>query len=67
MPLITFEAGQLSQEIKNQLLEKLTEISVEITGIPKDKFFVSIRELPDENIAVGGKSVTQIKKELKMK
>jgi len=26
-------------------------------------FFVSIRELPDENIAIGGKTVKQMKEE----
>lgn len=64
MPFIAFESGQLSDEVKKQLIEKLTEVSVEITGIPKDLFFVAIRELPDENIAVGGKTVKQLKREL---
>lgn len=64
MPFIAFEAGQLSDEVKSQLIEKLTEVSVEITGIPKDLFLVVIRELPDENIAVGGKTVKKLKEEL---
>ncbi len=64
MPFIAFESGQLSDEVKKQLIEKLTEVSVEITGIPKDLFFVAIRELPDVNIAVGGKTVKQLKREL---
>lgn len=64
MPFIAFEAGQLTEEVKEKLIEKLTEVSVEITGIPKELFLVSIRELPDENIAVGGKTVKQLKKEL---
>lgn len=64
MPLITFESGKLSPEIKRELIEKLTNISAEITGIPKSSFFVSIHEMPDENVAIGGKTVYEIKKEL---
>jgi len=64
MPFIAFEAGQLTDEVKEQLIERLTEVSVEITGIPKELFLVSIREQPDENIAVGGKTVKQLKNEL---
>ncbi len=55
MPVITFEAGQLSA---------LTDISLKITGIPKLLFFISTKELPDENIAEGGKTVVKLKKEL---
>jgi 4-oxalocrotonate tautomerase len=64
MPLITFESGKLSPEAKKELIEKLTNISAEITGIPKGSFFVAIRELPEENLAIGGRSVYEIKKEL---
>jgi 4-oxalocrotonate tautomerase len=64
MPLITFEAGKLSPEVKSELIQKLTDISAEITGIPKSSFFISIREMPDENVAIGGKTVFEIKKEL---
>lgn len=63
MPMITFEAAEMSSEVKSELIKKLTEISAEITGIPKEGFFVSIRELPEENIAVGGKTVKEIKRE----
>jgi 4-oxalocrotonate tautomerase len=64
LPFIAFESGQLSPEVKEQLIEKLTEVSAEITGIPKELFLVSIREQLDENIAVGGKTVKKIKQEL---
>jgi 4-oxalocrotonate tautomerase len=61
MPVITFESGQLSPEVRGELIDKLTEISVAITGIPKDLFIVAIRELPDAAIAVGGKTVETLK------
>jgi 4-oxalocrotonate tautomerase len=64
MPMISFESGQLTDEIKEKLIMQLTDISVEITGIPKELFFVSIRELDDKNIAVGGKTVKELKNEL---
>ena len=61
MPIIEFTAGQLSREVKDQLITELTEISVKITGIPKHLFFVTINEKPDEDIAVGGISVRKMK------
>ncbi|MEH6347867.1 MAG: tautomerase family protein [Bermanella sp.] len=64
MPSITFESGQLTTEIKLELMQQLTDVSSRITGIGIDFFQVSIRELPDENIAVGGKTLKQIKFEL---
>ncbi len=64
MPLITFESGKLTDEMKLELIQTLTNISAEITGIPKESFFVSIRELPDENLAIGGVTVKEIKKKL---
>lgn len=64
MPLITFESGKLSADVKQELITKLTNISSEITNIPAGLFFVSIREMPDENVAIGGKSVKELKKEL---
>ncbi len=64
MPLITFESGKLTDETKLELIQKLTDVSAEVTGISKDLFFVSIREMPDENIAIGGMTVKEIKNKL---
>jgi 4-oxalocrotonate tautomerase len=60
MPIITFEAGKLSREQKKELIIKFTDIAVEITEIPKESFIVSIREMPLENIGVGGIVVEEI-------
>jgi 4-oxalocrotonate tautomerase len=62
MPLISFESGKLDAETKKQLIQKLTEVSSEITKVPKEYFFVSIKELPDENIGIGSESILEIKK-----
>ena len=64
MPVIVFESGALSKEVKAELIQQLTDISVRITGIPKELFLVSIHELPDENIAVGGVTVKELKQRL---
>lgn len=64
MPIIEFTAGKLTREVKDKLITQLTDISVEITGIPKHLFFITINEKPDEDIAVGGVSVQKLKEEL---
>lgn len=64
MPIIEFTAGKLTREVKEKLITQLTDISVEITGIPKHLFFITINEKPDEDIAVGGISVQKLKEEL---
>ena len=64
MPIIEFTAGKLTREVKEKLITQLTDISVEITGIPKHLFFITINEKPDEDIAVGGVSVLKLKEEL---
>ncbi len=67
MPVITFESGQLSKNVKQELIKQLTLVSAEITGIPKELFFVSIHEIPDEDIAVGGETVKDMKIRLNKK
>ncbi len=64
MPIITFEAGKLSDKVKSDLIQELTNTSARITGIPKESFIISIREMPDENVAIGGVSVKEIKQRL---
>lgn len=64
MPLITFEAGKLTDSIKREIIQKLTNVSAEVTGIPKEAFYITIRELPYENVAVGGKTVKEIREEM---
>ena len=63
MPLITIEGGSLTKAQKNELIKRITKISSEITHIPSEFFFVSIKELPDENIGIGGKTIDNLKLE----
>ena len=60
MPLITFESGTLTATMKAELVQQLTAVAANITGIPAGAFFVAIRELPDDNIAIGGKTVREL-------
>lgn len=64
MPLIVYEAGQMNQELKTELIQQLTATAAKVTGIPTQMFFVSIHELPDDDIAVGGVTVTELKRQL---
>lgn len=54
MPIITLSISPRSPEIKEQLIAKLTDAAVGVTGIPAEKFIVVIDENPVENIGVGG-------------
>lgn len=64
MPLIVYEAGQMTKEIKAELIQQLTATAAKVTGIPSGLFFVSIHELPDDDIAVGGVTVTELKRQV---
>ncbi len=63
MPYITVESGSLSDEQKEKLIQKLTEVSSEIMNVPKDFFTVTIKELPDKSFGIGGKTIDKIKAE----
>lgn len=65
MPIITFESGQLTEALRKQLIQALTDAAVSITGTPAEYFFVTIKEYPDDAIAIGGVTVTEIKKKIK--
>lgn len=63
MPYITVEGGILSDEQKEQLIKRLTEVSSEIMKIPPEFFITTIKELPDKNIGIGGKTIDVVKNE----
>lgn len=62
MPYITIEGGMMSAEQKRVLIEQMTAVASEITRIPKQFFLVTLKELPDENIGIGGEPIGEIKK-----
>ena len=62
MPYISVESGALTSEQKKELIERLTATASEVTNIPAQVFTVRIKELPDENFGIGGKSIDEIKR-----
>lgn len=67
MPYITIESGALSDRQKEQLIERLTQVSSEIMNIPSEFFSVTIKELPDKNFGIGGKTIDKVKEEYQNK
>ncbi len=65
MPYISIESGKLTGEQKKELIELLTGTASEITRFPEQFFTVTIKELPDENFGIGGKSIDVIKRNYK--
>lgn len=61
MPIISWEGGKLSKDQKKDLIEKFTEVAVEITKVPAKFYSVVIREQQDENLGFAGESVEEIK------
>lgn len=63
MPYITVEGGVLSEKQKEQLIKRLTEVSSEIMKVPPGFFMITIKELPEKNIGIGGKTIDIVKDE----
>lgn len=63
MPYITVESGALSDQQKELLIERLTEESSKIMNVPREFFVVTIKELPDKNFGIGGKTIDKVKTE----
>lgn len=67
MPYITIESGALTDEQKETLISRLTEVSAEIMNIPQEFFSITIKELPDKNFGIGGKTIDKVKEAYKKK
>ncbi len=63
MPYITVESGVLSNEQKEELIRRLTEVSSEIMKVPQEFFTMTIKEVPDKNFGIGGKTIDKVKEE----
>ena len=63
VPYISMECGTLTAGQKSQLIKELTETASAITHIPAEFFSVTIKELPDQNFGIGGRSIDVIKSE----
>ncbi len=67
MPYITIESGALSNEQKENLIRRLTETASEIMNVPQEFFSITIKELPDGNFGIGGKTIDKVKSEFRKK
>lgn len=54
MPVITLEAASLDKEQKEQLVAEFTESAARIMNMPKESFYVFLKENILENVGVGG-------------
>ena len=63
MPYITVESGTLSDKQQELLIKRLTEVSSEIMNVPQEFVVTTIKELPDKNFGIGGKTIDKVKAE----
>lgn len=63
MPYIMVESGALSDEQKELLIKRLTEVSSEIMKVPQEFFVTTIKEVSDKNFGIGGKTIDIVREE----
>ena len=63
MPYISVESGSLSDGQKTELIQKLTQTASEVMHVPQEFFTVTIKELPDLNFGIGGRTIDHVKAE----
>ena len=63
MPYISVESGPLSDAQKTALIQQLTQTASEVMHVPPEFFTVTIRELPDQNFGIGGRTIDKVKAE----
>lgn len=61
MPFINITVSQMTTEKKKELIEKLVDASVEVTGVPEKFHTVVIQEMPEDAIGVGKTTVAEMK------
>ncbi len=60
MPILNVTVGPMTKEKKKELIEKLVDVSVEVTGAPEQAHMVVINEMPLDAISLGKKTVEEI-------
>lgn len=60
MPIINFEGPELNREQKKQLAVNFTKVAHEVLPqIPESAFIVVLQESHPDNVAVGGKLLSE--------
>lgn len=62
MPVIKIEGSKMSKEQKQELIATLTKSASSIMNVPEQAFVVLINEREFDNIGVGGKLLSELKK-----
>lgn len=57
MPVINFQGPHLTAECKREFIQRITDLSSEITHIPAQFFTVVIHEFNEDSLGVGGETV----------
>ncbi len=65
MPYISAEVPTVNEAQKKELIEQLTATVSRITHIPQQGITVVVKEIPTDNIGVGGVPLTEVLKNFK--
>ena len=65
MPYITIESGALSDEQKEELIRRQTEVSSEIMNVPQEFFVTTIKKVSDKNFGIDEKTIDKVKAKYK--
>lgn len=60
MPVINVTSGPMTAEQKKKLIERLTEVSIQITGTPEHGNSVLITELPLDAMGIGKRPASEV-------
>lgn len=60
MPVINVTSGPMTTEQKKELIRRLTEVTMEITGTPEHGNSVLITELPLDSLGIGKKTAEEV-------
>ncbi len=67
MPFINVTVGPMSKEQKKELIVKLVDASVEVTGAPVHAHTVVVNEMPHDAVSVGKTTVEEMIAEMENK
>jgi len=65
MPVIIFEGPELNQKQREAMIRGFTEVASQaMPEIPKEAFYVYLREYPGEKLGVGGLTLPEYLKKI---
>ena len=68
IPVLIYEGSELNQSQRKELIKGLTEAAYKVNpDIPKEAYYVFIREYPPEKVGVGGLVLTEYMANLRKK